>query len=219
MGLSPARLIPFHLTFSSFSTHSLVAYLFLIVSAQTYKYLCTRLAEMAGNCGPRFPLSRVCSATIALSFCLNAAVSRRMIATRRPSVPTCSTARSRILGNATGILFYLLLHLFLELTCGHDVCHSPALKYDTVSCSCNSTYNICAERKRKTKKRFVRCRVSTVEVGRRGLNIVTRRRGRDGLTHPIAYGNTTADIRCLCFNGMQESRGSLEKEGEGTRLD
>jgi len=143
-----------------------------------------------------------------------------MIATRRLSVPTCSTARSRILGIATGILFYLLLHpLFLELTCGHDVCHSPALKYDTVPCSCNSTVQHLRGKKTKDQKRFVRCRVSTVEVGRRGLNIVTRRCGRDGLTYPIAYGNTTADIRCLCFNGMQESRGSLEKEGEGTRLD
>ena len=170
---------PFAPYFSSFSTHSLVPYLFLIVLAQTYKYLCTRLAEMACNCGPRFPFSCVCSATIALSSPF----------------------------------------LFLELTCGHDVCHSPALKYDTVPCSCNSTVQHLRGKKTKDQKRFVRCRVSTVEVGRRGLNIVTRRCGRDGLTHPIAYGNTTADIRCLCFNGMQESRGSLEKEGEGTRLD
>jgi len=32
------------------------------------------------------------------------------------------------------------------------------------------------------------------------------------------WHTTTPDVGCVCFNGMQESRGSLEKEGEGTQL-
>jgi len=60
VGLSPARPIPFYLSFSLVSTHLLVAYLFLIASAQTYKYPCACLAEKQATVAQDYPSFLVC---------------------------------------------------------------------------------------------------------------------------------------------------------------
>jgi len=59
----------------------------------------------------------------------------------------------------------------------------------------------------------VRYRISSGDVVRRGLNIVTSRSGRGGWEYPIAHGNTAAGIGRACFNGARESRGTLHPGG------
>jgi len=60
VGLSLARLTLFTLLFLLFPTHSSVVYLFLIVSAQMYKYLCACLAEKQATVAQSSPLVLVC---------------------------------------------------------------------------------------------------------------------------------------------------------------
>jgi len=119
-----------HFPFPLNSTHLFVAYLSRNRVSQTYKYPCARLAEQQAIVAQVFRPSRVCAGQSSPfpSFPFFAQIrpladARSLLAVRTPIYPT---ARSQVFGSTAWFFTrFLSLPFFLELTRGHDVCHSP----------------------------------------------------------------------------------------------
>jgi len=125
------KIFPLHFPFSLVSYSPVIAYLFIIASAQMYKNPCACLAEQQAIVAQDSPLFLMCVLGYRAPFpsflLVETQLLGHVIAIRCPS-PVNSMARSQILGNAAWLFVHVVfLPLLLELTRRPDVCHTARM--------------------------------------------------------------------------------------------